>query len=94
MTTTTDNKTKKVTKTSNGIACKTIASHIKSQVYHIDEYDVITSSTEFAGRIIVTPKDRETIHCIGDLVTIAEAYKVEYYVTYNPIDNRIEFVIY
>lgn len=94
MTTTTDKQTKKVAKTSKGVAYKTIQNHIKTQVFGISEYDVIADLDDCGSHLIVTPKEGNTIYCIDELVTIANAYKAHHYVWFNDIRGRIEFVIY
>ena len=83
MTTTNNTESKKVTKTAKGITYKAIAKHIKSIVWGIDEYNVITQIDQHGSHVIVTPKEGNTIHCIQELVTIAASYRANHYVTVN-----------
>lgn len=93
--TTAANNEKKNAMTTGKVSVRTIARHIKTMVHGIEQYNVEVSIKDVFSDVTIYPKGgKDEIHCVGDLVRIAEAYKCNYYVSYNRFDNRVEFVIF
>jgi hypothetical protein len=95
MTTVANNNENRVTRTHKGFAYRTIANHIKSTVFGIDEYDVVVDCSEFGGHIFVSRKDAdEPFQIADDLCFIVRAYKASSYIAYDKASQKIVFTIF